>query len=476
MACLVALWTGCSSGETDAGDAGGTGPSCDLASAHIDIPLDHGIAFDDAGDPESFVVATSGGPIRVLFTPWGTHTEPHTGSPGLEAKTNWQGFLVRRDERSELAGDGDGVCEVSEVCGVDEETVRARRPFYVAPDDGFEVEEVMLEAVSEPGHYWGTRNQWRIEADLCGYHYTFGHVGWIVEDLREAMIAAGAPDPDTYDGPLRANLLSEPVPLAAAARFAIPQIVGTADPAHPGFVVGDPWAQMEVPTYDHRIVEPIYRRLPAETQDALRQILWREMADPESRMYSGWESFAWLWKAEADLWLFEGADVEDYGSLLSHLGAWFENRPAGEPCVGVDPLCDQSLSIWPILEAGPIYDPTLYDSPDVSFLILKSQRGGSWFRGEVLSPTTTLGMEGTLFVKWRLETYITEIERYQKISFVLDPEARLLKLHFGAEDESRTVVESMADPAIPTSMPCDGVTVACMTHDWAGSEVRLPGY
>lgn len=479
LVCLL-FCAGCSTeeqtGKGGAGGTGGAGGQCPLESVKIDIPVDFSIGVDAKGAPQSLEFNTEGGPIRVLFTPWGTHTEPHTGSPGFEAKTNWQGYLSPPSELSELSGNADGVCDQFELCGVKEDVVESRRPRFVAPDDGFVVEEVRLERVFEPGkQYWKSPNQWRIEANLCGYHYTFGHVGWIGEELRAAMLAAGTSDPESYSGPIGENLLSTSITLGAGDRLAIPQIVGKTDAAHPGYVLGDPWAQMEVPTIHQGIAEPIYRRLPSETQSALRQILQREMQDPQSRMYSQMGFFAWMWKAEADLWLFDEADTEDYSSVLSYLGAWFENAGPGQPCIGLDAGCDESLSIWPMIKTGPVFDASLYDSPAVSYLILKSQKGGSWLRGEVLAPSM-LGSEGTLFIKWRLETYLTEIELYQKVSFSLDSSARQLKLNWGPEDGDRAKVEASPDPANPNAIACDGATVVCMNHLRTDAGEPLPGY
>lgn len=474
-ACLVPLLVSCSGGN----DGGGKS-SCDPASVVPDLPLDYTIEVDALGDVESVMVQTAGGPVRMVFTPWGPHAEPHTGHPGGDGKTNWLGYLApTRSELEELSGDGDMVCETGEICGLPESEVLARRPRYIAPDDGFEITSVVLDRIHPPGSYWGTLNHWRIDAVLCGYAYSFGHVGWIAEDLRARMLAVGVPDPDTYSGPTWQNLLPSSVFLDRGQSVAIPQIVGQTDGSHPGYVLGDVWAQMEVPTWNqntHR-AEPVFRWLSTERQDQLRQILWREMQDASSRMYSGWPTFAWLWKAEADLWTVESSSQDDYGSLTSNLGIWFENRMDGSACSGgTDVLCDQAFSIWAILKTNPIYDAGLYDAPEVAYLVVKSKRGDTYYRGEVVAPAPSLpASSGTMLIKWRLESYLTPMETYQKVTYALSSSAKRLKLHWGTEDASRAVVEASADPSDPASLACDGASVTCMNHDWPTAG-PLPGY
>jgi len=449
--------------------------SCDAVTA--DIPLPYRIISDEHG-PSAVMIETEGGDVVMKFTPWGAHAEPHTGHPGGDIKANWQGYLApSRADLEELTEVKDGVCDEGETCGLPEATVLARRPRYIAPDDGLVVTSVLLDRVHEPGFYYGTLNHWRIETELCAYHYSFGHVGWIAEDLRAAIIAAGDPDPEGYTGPTSVNLLSKPIVLPRGATIAIPQIVGQTDDLFPGMVVGDVWAQMEVPTRNLSTdrEEPIYSWLEPPVQAALQAILWREMQDPASRTYTSWvESRSWLWKAESALYWAEFASRDDYSGFVSE-SPWFENLEDGGDCTDGDPLCDQALSIWPITKTGPIYDASLYDSPATSFLVMKSQRGGTYFRGEVLQ-AEALGLSGTMLIKWRLEDYLHPIERYQKVSFSLSPHDETLKLHWSVESEDRSALESAADPAVPTDLSCDGSAVTCMNHDWHYGASFMPGY
>jgi len=483
MAVMLLAAAGFSACGDDGGEQGGghrEPESCDPSAVTPDIPLHYRIEADEDG-PAALTIQTEGGDVRMTFTPWGPHAEPHTGHAGRDIKTNWQAFLA--PDRVELEtgdprnGTPDGVCDPNETCGLPEETILARRPRYIAPDDGMVVTEVVLNTVHEPGFYYGTENHWRVEADLCVYHYTFGHVGWIAEDLRAAMIAAGAPDPETYTGPAGVNLLSEPIVLERGASIAIPQVVGATHERFPGMVIGNVWAQMEVPTRHLRRGDmPVYAWLEASVREDLQEVLWRDMQDPDSPIYGAWdESFDWLWKAESALYWSDVASRDDYSSLLSDQGSWFENRADQGPCTDGDPLCDQAISIWPITKTGPIYDETLYDSPATSFLVLKSKRGGTYFRGEVLQ-TQTLELTGTLLIKWRLESYGPQMESYQKLSFALDPGAKQLKLHWGEESDDRSAVESGEDPAIPTGLSCDGSKITCMNHEWHYGASFLPGF
>lgn len=454
---------------------------CNPAKATPGLPISYRIETDARG-PSALLLDTPGGEIPMVFTPWGSHGEPHTGHPGGDFKANWIAYLGKdRSELVELVGDGNGVCDPSEYCGLAEELVQARIPRYISPDDGLVVRSVVLNTVHEPGFYYGTLNHWLIEASTCIYNYAFGHVGRVGEELRAAMIEMGAPDPETYNGPVGVNLLNGPIVLAKGERIAIPQIVGLVDERYPGLVAGDVWAQMEVPTRNFRTDrgEAIYSWQPEELQEDLQKILWREMQKPDSRFYTYWhqqEFRSWIWKAESALYATPPyISANDYNGMLSNQGSWFENRVDGAKCTDGDPLCDQAISIWRIFKAGPIYKPSTYDSADVSFLILKSQRGGVYYRGEVLRPSE-LGLEGTLEIKWRIEDYTTPMESYQKVSYSLTPKKRWLKLHWGEEREDRAAVMALEDPAIPTDLPCDGGKVTCMNHEWHYGISVLPGY
>lgn len=470
--------SGCGDQDDRHGERRPEEESCDPTLITHDLPLRYRIESDEKG-PAAVKIETEGGEVVMYFTPWGVRAEPHTGHVGRDVKTNWRASLANsRADLVELSGDGDGACGQWETCGLPEETVLARRPRYVAPDDGMVVISVVLDRVHEPGFYYGTLNHWRIEATLCGNHYSFGHIGWVAEDLRAAMMAVGAPDPNLYSGPSSAELLPRPIELPRGATIAIPQIVGETNPSYPGMVIGDVWAQMEVPTYSRRAhrAEPIFSWIDPSVKDDLQAILWREMQDPASRIYGqGNLIHPWLWKAESSLYWADYANRDDYSSLLSDLGAWFENREDGGGCTEVDPLCDQAISVWPIVKAGPIFDASLYDSPSVSYLFMKSQRGGTYYRGEVVTPDV-LGFSGTMLIKWRLEDYTRPMESYQKLSFALDPEARQLRLHWGQERSDRAAVEAEADPAIPTGLRCDGSSVLCMNHAWHDGVSMMPGY
>src|SRR5690606_21006221 len=120
---------------------------------------------------------------------------PHTGHQGGDAKANWQGVLWHDGEQSRIVevvgatgdprggggviGNGDGVCDSGEVCGIPLAEFEQLFPRYRAPVDGLKVTGVYLEAsFADSGMYYGTGNQWRVDTDFCGYRITFGHVGW----------------------------------------------------------------------------------------------------------------------------------------------------------------------------------------------------------------------------------------------------------------------------------------------------------
>src|SRR5262245_10977024 len=75
-----------------------------------DIPLNYTLGSDYLG------VQTTGGVLKVSIGPWGSHSQPHTGHSKGDPKSNWIGaYAYSYSDLTELAGDGDTVCEVSEV-------------------------------------------------------------------------------------------------------------------------------------------------------------------------------------------------------------------------------------------------------------------------------------------------------------------------------------------------------------------------
>lgn len=466
--------------------------TCDIADA---FPIDYSIDRDSLGNVENvFVYGDDPEPLKLHVFPWAPHAEPHTGHPGADIKANMMAhfiFDMPHPDAEDISGDNNICDKVTDTCGLSLARMRARWPQYRAPKDQFKVTRVVLSHVhSHSDIYVGSYNQWRIETETCQYHYSFGHVAWIGEDLRQAILAQGGPDPRTYSGPTNTNLLSRPVTLKKGQSIAAPQVIGKYVASHPEFVQLGAKAQIEFPTRNLKTGNsvPIYKWITQELRDALTATLQKEMnsAGPDSEYYNPLTVTLqpWLYLAEGALWTVDKASKGDYSGLTNNAEAWFEFRSgcSATPSHPLRERCNDAFAIWPINKSTPVYNASLYESGS-SFLVLKSQALNpedrlNYWRGEVLTPKTELGKKGTLLIKWRLRHYYEPLSTvtYQKATYDLNSSAKVLKIHWGPESANRGTIESGSNPSDPRNLNCNGTNVVCYNHDWPTDGVYRPGF
>ncbi|MBW2257543.1 MAG: hypothetical protein JRI25_23505 [Deltaproteobacteria bacterium] len=447
---------------------GGCPPNCDgeddtdevCETLPAEIPFDHTIEADH------IALLTDGGVLPVTIATWGAHTPPHTGHFNGDAKSNWAGWYSRTHaEQTELEGDGDGLCEPTELCGVHEDDVRDRLPTYLAPADGFVVHTVRVEPPVPAETYFGNTQHWAVWGDQCMHEYAFGHLGSIGADLRQAMIDAGYADPGTLGDVQTDNLITgDPLVLSKGASLATPQVMATAVPDHDGYWTGaggwqmTPWAEIEFFTRTVDGQEPFCAWLPDDQQDQLAEIQVTEALDPDAFRYTGEYAPEWLWRAEIVLWTTDLVPWEDFSSIHANLGGWWETDGAG--CTAVGPHCDTLFAIFRLQRDSVVYDATLYDSASVAWLVHRAYADDTWAFGEVLDPAEPDPVAGTLLVKWR--PYDGDIE-YQGIAYRVISAERLLKIRWGSPAASR---EAATVPAMPDETdPCDGDALTCHNHD-----------
>ncbi len=442
-------------------------PTCNDAAVINDIPFNYSLGTDH------IAIHTPGGVITISIGAWGAHTQPHTGHPEGNSKADWQGFFAARyDELTELEGDGDGICQRLEVCGLHSSEIDNRILEYVAPDAHLKVISVKAEGIEDT---YGSDLAWAIETKLCNYGYGFGHVGHIAKDLRDKMVAAGYTDPWTVTG-LTENLITgDPIFLAKDDSIGIPQIAAWEIPGHPGYYMANaslpPTATIEFPTH-HANIEPFYRFLPTDLQDQLRDIMYADARNPDSFRFGQTWLVDWLWKAEMDLWTVAYTDNNDFSSIYKRLGNWWEMASG---CTPGTTLCDEVFSIFPILKSTPFYEAALYDSPAVSYLVHHRQadidvgRGFKHYEwGEVIEPANPDDLSGTMIIKWRLDhgmnPPVIQTASYQAASYQLYPDDRLLKIRWSNRVSDRAMVVT---PSIPTGTEiCDGVELTCHSIGW----------
>lgn len=453
-------------GPDDGGPGGDAGETC--ATPHdYDFPLDYTI------DGGVMSIQTAGGPLRVVIGPWGAHTPPHTGHVEGNGKSDWMGLFAATWDDPVMADLSSGTpvpggCTPEGDCGVSLDDVVSRVPMYVAPGDGFEVTEVVLE-YEDPAANEYIRHQWRVEGRLCPYAYTLGHVGSIGADLRQALLDAGYDDPDTFTTP--GTLFHDdehPLVLDAGASLGAPQLSWLEIDGFPGYVrtgaFGTPFAEIEFIGRDYvhagYTTQAEWNYLSPDRRAVMAEVLATEGHRPNSLRYG--QTPDWLWRSEMVLEATEPFPSDEVGGLFARFGGWFE-KPDGPCTPWVDPGCDEQFSIFPIHTESEFYDASLYDSPDVRYLVV--WRGptspGEKF-GEVLSPSEPDPISGLLTVKWRY--YDDTMIDYQQLAYRVISDPNTLVLRFGTVANSETALP--AAPAIPAdSSECNGADTLCFSFD-----------
>ncbi|MGE0641010.1 MAG: hypothetical protein AB7P46_12135, partial [Thermoanaerobaculia bacterium] len=442
----------------------------------LDLPFDYTVA---PGVSRILAPTADAEPVYVSLGPYGAHFGPLTGDPSGEAKANFIGFLVAGDaEMEELEGDFDGVREPGELWGypiggdLTGNRVRNRRPVYRLPVDA------ILESLSYEGGpnavYFDTEPQWRLEMKIFDeMGLTLGHVGRIAGELRDQVLAATGIDPWTFAGPVGTDLLagSGPLPIAAGAELALPQILADPVPGHPGYwgssgFLEYPWTQIEFQLPYH--LEDglggdfcIYRFLPPARRAELQATMDLDMLDPQSQRYRDSPFFErWHWTAQGGLCQAESPLPRDFSSLDTRFGGWYERPEAGTSV-------DELFSFIPIDRAHAAYDPANYESPDVDHLAIRFLWPGpyDWILPDTTVTTVSeaigevLAWDGAaLLVKWR-NLNATNPAVYQRAAYLLD--AAGLKVRWGNLASS---AGGATLPALLPGDPCDDSATLCYDH------------
>ena len=418
------------------------------------------------------VLPTAGGDIYMSIGPWGAHVGPHTGHSEGNAKADWMGqYAWSLDQLTVLAGDdGDGICETGETCGLSAADLEARIVDYTAPADNFEITDVRLESLAPPGFYYGTQEHWTIRASVGPYLYGFVHIREISSELRDLMMAAGYTDPWTVHAPSDNLVTGDAIVLNKGDPIASPQTVAAELPGHPGYYGGggpipeSPWQQIEFFTYNGAAgrEESFYTWLPTALEVQLADMLEASGLNPGVFRYNQPFLTESRWKAEMALSNVDWMDREDYSSLFSALGGWWEN-PGGGGCP-VPAFCDELFSIYPIAKDTAFYDPGLYHTPDVAYLTISRDNLGIERFGEVISPVEPDPVSGSMVIRW--EDFGGGFYGFQGISYRLNPADRRLKIAWGPVEALEGAV---IPPLVPLDAdPCDGVTTTCHNHDRFG--------
>jgi hypothetical protein len=454
---------------------------CESTVRDLPIPFDYEMGSDH------LVVKTTGGDLPVLIGPWGAHTQPHTGHAEGNVKSDWAGlFALDRTspEVNRMSYDGgvttEGSCPKGSLCGVHQDDIVPRFPDYVFPDDAVRIERVELydQFGSDP---WNM-NLFEVEIVLCPYRYKLGHVGAVSTALAEAMVEAGYPDPRT-EAVLGENLIEgDAIVLEPATPIARPQIHAKALTESPDYFTGMgsvpdvPWAQIEwtaihMKDSEDGMARPEFDYMGAEVEAALADVLVAQGLVEDSFRYGFAEP--WLWRAEHVLVATEAPFARSGATeLTGALGGWWEQPEADVPC---EPThgeeCNEVFSIFAIHKEGAFYDPELYSSPDVSYLVYRGtfENGASqiYAFGELISPVTPDPYQGTLLIRWRAVSGDT----YQRLAYSGDVETGRLMLRYGEAVETALVSgpdDAPAVTALTGAETCADADIVCLEQEGWG--------
>jgi len=448
-------------------------------AAALDLPF---ASIVSPGGTRLEAPTAAGQPVYVSIGPYGGHFMPLTGDPSGEAKANFAGFLAEDDgDMEELEGDGDGIREPGEIWGFPiggdptGDAVRLRRPAFIAPAAG-SVRAVTYEEGPSSIHF-ENEPQWKIELALPGQvRYAIGHIGRIAPALRALVLAATGTDTDTFTGPTGTDLLAghDPIPVTTGTELALPQILASPVPGHPGYWVGEgsflewPWAQIEFQV-PFSLGEGgnlgsdycVYRFFSAGRRGELQAVMDADMLDPDSQRYRDRLFYdRWQWTAQGGLCQAENLLPRDFSDLYTNFGGWFERS---EPGTTVDEL----FSFVPIDTSATVYDPANYDSAAVSHLVIRNLQPGpySWMMpdattaevflaaGEVLERTAD-----TMLIKWR-DFNATNPVVYQRLAHRLDTDG--LTIEWG--NFASTPGAALQPTLLPGDL-CNDTTVLCYDH------------
>jgi hypothetical protein len=420
---------------------------------------------------DKVIVPTAGGDVFISIGPWGAHGPPHTGHIEGNSKADWFAEYADRWElMTELEGDGNGLCTSGEVCGIPESDLLDRAASYAAPADVFKIIDVRLRRLDAPGVYYGGDEHWTVRA-LLGYTtYDFVHVREVAPDLRDAMVLAGYADPWSVHDPSDNLITGAPIVLNRGQTVAWPQIVASPVPGHPGYYSGGgglgqtPVQQMEWFNHNDRASreESFYELLPADLRAQLERILVFEGINPSSFRYNSpfLAGLEFLTYAEMALSNQPFADRSDYSNMFAGLGGWWEDDGGCSSAAE----CDELFSIFPISRDTVFYDPSLYDSADVRYLVIHAFLGdpAPVLMGEVVQPFEPDPVSGNMVFRWRNSsgTFLG----YQGVGYRLDPVGEMFRIRWGAEVATIDLALSVLPPVPTDTDPCNGETLTCHVH------------
>ncbi len=457
--CLLLLASCGGSGNNNTGDS--------AIAPTIDLPFSYSIGT------HTLELPVAGGTIYANIGAFGGHFHPHSGDFLGDTKSNLTGLFARSyRELEELAGNGNGQCDIGESCGywggLTGDIITQQTPTYTAPSDAV-LRRLTFHEASIPA-YFGTPPHWEIELSM-GSRFTLriGHLASIAPSLRDKILDATGIDTDGYTSPLGNLFTNGSIRINIGEALGQPHVFATEIAGFPGYYSGGggiasvPLAQMEFPFIDHNENAEVclFNFLDTTRRAAIQTAMDNDMEDPDSARYGPNVDLKWLWGAEGVLCPAHSSLPEGFGSIHTRLGGWTE-RPTATTTV------DEWFAIVPIAKTAAIYDMSNYDSAAVNHVVARHPGPGLpplsltmpdlteitafLVAGEVLEETSD-----SLLIKWR---NIWTSDVYQRATFLLDSEG--LKIKWG---DFATTRDSATQPTLATDEACNDSEVICYDHE-----------
>lgn len=291
----------------------------------------------------------------------------------------------------------------------------------------------------------------------------------------ELLVAGGNIDPTGDDVPMGENLVVNPVVVPAGTPIARPWLAHKTLP-NPEYITGSgtvpdvPWQVIEwraihLNSQDN-LMRAEYSYMEPSLRNALEDILLAQPSRPDGFRYDAPFIKDWQYRAEHVLIATAPFSIQGGKELTAGRGAWFEHPEDDSPCTPMsDDACNEYFSIFRIHKDGPLYEPNLYSSKDVSWLVFRRTTENNFNDkkfGELVQPFEPDPYEGTLLVRWRKEFETT----LQRIAYRIDDEGRMRR-RLGDEVDAAMVAsyDDVPDVApLDGTEPCQGAGVTCSTQ------------
>ncbi|RMH36574.1 MAG: hypothetical protein D6689_22270 [Deltaproteobacteria bacterium] len=280
-AALAACAGGGGAAEPGGADGGPAGRTVSLPFAHrVD---DRGHLLVEAG-PHSYVAEIG---------PWGTVVPPFTGHAEGDWKSNGFVHIVPDGAAVELVGvgggNGDGVCDPGEVCGVDAPTALANGVWYTVEDEGVTLRRVELDLRPRDGFVPGETGLYSVAVEVGGLVLHFGHGAELspyIEQLLEEHVPDQWADLREHGGAVD---LVDPIDLARGERVVRAQVSYMSEVEQSGRTLYHAVSVIEWMLFpddldfDYQSPNPwpcMFQFVSAADRDALQTALTRSILDP----------------------------------------------------------------------------------------------------------------------------------------------------------------------------------------------------